>query len=83
MNLPYAICMYRTNFWQPNIHVQQNIFEETLIEVGSSRTHLYASFGTFCLEIGQLFEAQWVDCPLMEGNQSAHPKYESPNGNKT
>ena len=27
------------------------------IEVGSS--HLYASFGTFCVEIGLLFEAQW------------------------
>ena len=26
--------------------------------VGSS--HLYASFGTFCVQIGQLFEAQWV-----------------------
>ena len=29
-----------------------------LIEVGSS--HLYASFGTFCVQIGQFLEAQWV-----------------------
>ena len=32
-----------------------NYFWKTLIEVGSS--HLYASFGTFCVQIGQLFEA--------------------------
>ena len=41
---------------QPTVHVQQNTFEKTLIEVGSS--HLYASFGTFCVQIGQLVEAQ-------------------------
>ena len=60
MNLPYSIPMYWTNFWQPTVHVHQNIFEKTLIEVGSSR--LYASFGSFCVQIGQLFEAhsaQW------------------------
>ena len=34
------------------------IFEKTLTEVGS--LHLYASFGTFYVQIGQLFEAQWV-----------------------
>ena len=38
--------------------VQQNIFEKPLLEVCSS--HLYASFGTFCVQIAQLFEAQWV-----------------------
>ena len=38
------------------IHVQQNIFEQTLIEVVI--LHLYASFGTFYLQIDQLFEAQ-------------------------
>ena len=32
-------------------------FEKTLIEVDSS--HLYASFGTFWVQIGQLVEAQW------------------------
>ena len=49
--------MYWTNFWQPLVQVQQNIFEKTVIEVYSS--HLYASFGTFYVQIGQLFEAQW------------------------
>ena len=44
-------------FWQPIIHVQE-IFEKTLlIEVGSS--HLFASFGTFWVQIGQLVEALW------------------------
>ena len=32
-------------------------FWKSLIEVGSS--HLYASFGTFCVQIGQLVEVQW------------------------
>ena len=50
--------IYWTNFWQPTVHVQQSIFEKTLIQVGSS--YLYASFGTFYVQIGQLFEAQWV-----------------------
>ena len=49
--------MYWTNFWQPTVNVQQNIFEKTLIKVGSS--HLYASFDTFCVQIGQLFVAHW------------------------
>ena len=40
----------------PAVHVQRNFFEKTLIEVGSS--HIHASFGTFCFQIGQLFEAQ-------------------------
>ena len=35
--------------------VQQNIFEKTVIKVGSS--HLQAYFGTFFVQIGQLFEA--------------------------
>ena len=30
--------------------------KKTLIEVGSS--HLYASFGTFCVQIGQFLEAE-------------------------
>ena len=50
--------MYWTNFWRPTINVQQDIFEKTLIAVGSS--HLYASFGTFCVQIDKLCEAQWV-----------------------
>ena len=36
---------------KPNI-----FFEKTLIEICSP--HLYASFGTFCVQIGQLFEPQ-------------------------
>ena len=33
MNLLYSIrTMYWTNFWQPTVHVQQNIFEKTLNE---------------------------------------------------
>ena len=50
----YNIRMYWTNFWQSSVHVHQNIFERTLVEVFNS--HLYASFGTFCAQIGQLFE---------------------------
>ena len=42
MNLPYSICSYWTNFWQPTVH------KKTLIDVGSS--HLYASLGTFCVQ---------------------------------
>ena len=58
LNQPYNIRLYIANFWQPNVHVQQNIFGKILLEVGS--WHLYASFGTFCVQIGQFFEAQWV-----------------------
>ena len=56
----YNIRMYWTNFWQPIIHIysQQNIFENTLLKIYSP--HLYASFDTFCVQIGQSFEAQWV-----------------------
>ena len=57
INLPYSIRMYWMNFWQPTVHVQQNIFEKTLKEVGS--LYLWASFGTFFAQIGQLFKAQW------------------------
>ena len=47
----HNIRMYWPNFWQPTNDVQQNIFEKSLIEVCS--THLYASFDTFCVQIGQ------------------------------
>ena len=53
----HRIRMYWTNYRQPTAHVQQNIFGKTLTEVCS--LHLYASFGTFCVQIGQFFEAQW------------------------
>ena len=54
----YSIRMYWTNFRQPTAHVQQNIFGKTLIKV--CIPHLYASFGNFCAQIGQLFKAQRV-----------------------
>ena len=47
-----------TNFWQPTAHVHQNIYDKTLMEAYSP--NIYASSGTFCAQIGQLFEAQWV-----------------------
>ena len=50
----HNIRMFWTNFWPPTVHTQQNIFEKTLAEVCSS--NLYASFGTFCIHIGQLFK---------------------------
>ena len=51
----HNIRMFWTNFWQPTTHVQQNIFEKTFTKSGS--LHFYASFGPFCVKIGQLFEA--------------------------
>ena len=45
MNLHYSIFLFWTNFWQPTVHVQKNIFEKNLIKAYSP--HLYASFGTF------------------------------------
>ena len=54
----HNIRMYWTNFRQPTAHVQQTIFWKILIEVCS--LHLYASFGTFCVQIGQSFVSQWV-----------------------
>ena len=54
----HNIRMCWANFWQPTVHVQQNTFEKTPIEAVSS--HLCASFGTFCVQIGQFLEAQWL-----------------------
>ena len=50
--------MFWTILWPSTIHEQQNIFEKVPVKVGSS--YLYASFGTFCVQIGQWLEAQWV-----------------------
>ena len=62
MNLPYSICMYVCTEGifdsRPFMYLQENIFEKTLTEVNIS--YLYASFGTFCVQIGQFFEAQRV-----------------------
>ena len=46
--------------------------KKNLIEVCSQ--HLYASFGTFCAQIGQLFEAQWVFEVCLEIDKSLLPK---------
>ena len=54
----HSIRMYWTKVSQPTVHVRQNNFETALIEACSP--DLYASFGTFCAQIGQLFAAQWV-----------------------
>ena len=55
----HSIRMYWTNFWQLAVHEQKIFsFRKNSIEVGNP--YLYASFSTFCVQIGQLFEAQWV-----------------------
>ena len=46
----------KINFCQPIVRLQQNIFEQTLIEVGS--LNIYASFDTFCIQISQCLESQ-------------------------
>ena len=51
-------CMKWTNIWQPAVHVQQNVFWRIIVK--DCNAHLHASFGTFCVQIGRLFEAQWV-----------------------
>ena len=61
MNLPYSIpyvAYVRNTFLTADRSCATNIFEKTLIEIRSH--HLYASFGTFCAQIGQFFEAQWL-----------------------
>ena len=55
MNLPYSIRMYWNNFWQLTVHVKF-FFLKKLIQVES--LYLCASFGTFCVHIGKLFESQ-------------------------
>ena len=47
---------YWTNFPQPKLRVQQSISEKTVLQVCTS--YIHASFGTFCVRIGKLFEAQ-------------------------
>ena len=72
----HNICMYWTNFCQPTNHVKQNIFEQTLIkDVGLS---LYASFDTFCVQIGQLFESQWAFEECLNIDKSLFSKEMSP-----
>ena len=47
-----------------------NIFGKTLTEVCSP--HLYTSFGTFCVQIGQYFAAQWFFKHLEEWRNRRH-----------
>ena len=56
----YSICMCSTNFdSRPfNVHVQNIFFEKTPIKVCIPL--IYTSLGTFCTQISQFFEAQWV-----------------------
>ena len=55
-----------------HVYVQQNIFEKTHIEV--CIPYIYASFGTFCAQIGQLFEAQRVLEVCLEIDKSLSSK---------
>ena len=50
--------MYWTNFLQLTVNVKKNIFEKVFVEVWCP--HLYASFGTFYVPIGQLLATQRV-----------------------
>ena len=50
--------------------MQQIFFEKTVIEVHS--LHFYASFGTFCIQIGQLFEAQAFEVIFFQKQQIYH-----------
>ena len=54
---PYVYTYILNEFLTADHSCTTNIFEKSLIEVGSS--HLYASFGTFWVQLGQLVEAQW------------------------
>ena len=47
-------CRWWTNFWQA-LFMYNNIFLKKTFS-----PNLYASFGTFCVQISQLFEAEWV-----------------------
>ena len=68
--------MYWTNICLPTVRVQYNIFEQTLTEVDS--LYLYASFGTFCVQIGQLFESQWASEECLNIDKSLFSKEMSP-----
>ena len=56
INLP--ICMEGSNIWRPVVYLQQTIFERNL--KWFCTPHLYVSFATFCVQIGQLFGVQGV-----------------------
>ena len=58
--LLHTYILYLKNFWQPIAYVQKNIFEKNSHRSWYSSSHLYTSFVNFCVQIDQLFEAQWV-----------------------
>ena len=60
----YIICMQWTKFWRSPVHVRQNIFGNHFLKIHSP-IHC-ASFGTFWVQISQLFEQQWVFKDLWE-----------------
>ena len=64
----WVMSMYWTNFWQPTVHVQQNISGKILLEIWSP--YLCASFGTFCFPIGQLFEER-ASLTFLKNSKSA------------
>ena len=64
----HNIRMYWTNFWQPTVYVQQNVFEKIVIEVYSP--HLHASFSIFCVHNG--FAAHWVFKQSQEFQNQRH-----------
>ena len=51
------VCTEWTFESRPFMYIQKNFFGKTIIEVCTPC--LYASFGTLCAQIGQLFEAQF------------------------
>ena len=58
MNPKYFIHMYWTNFCRLTVNFYENTFEKLRRKICSP--NIYASFGTFCVKIGQLFESQWA-----------------------
>ena len=57
MNLHYSIRICTKPIFDSRPLINNKIFLKKLIKVGSS--HLYASFGTYCVKIGKLFNSQW------------------------
>ena len=71
MNQPYYIYVL-SNFFTADRSYTTKYLKKTLIEVGSS--HIYASFGTFFVQIGQLFRAKQVFDKCMKTVKSLFSK---------
>ena len=56
MNPKNFIRMYKTIFWQASAHVKRSILGKLLTKIFSPE--LYASFGTFWVQIGQVLDLQ-------------------------